>query len=130
MYRFYNSNPNAARVQDCAIRAISKLLDKEWGEIYMDLCVEGLHRADLPSANHVWGAYMKKKGYKPHIIPDTCPECYTVDSFSKEHPKGRYLLALSGHVVPVIDGDWYDTYDTGDEIPLYYWEKEVNNGNV
>jgi hypothetical protein len=33
----------------------------------------------------------------------------TVGSFVKAHPKGRYLLRVKGHVLPVIDGvvtDW------------------------
>ena len=30
MYQFYNANPNAARVGDCTIRAISKVLNQSW----------------------------------------------------------------------------------------------------
>lgn len=37
---------------------------------------------------------------------------------------GTYILALSGHVVTVVDGDWYDTWDSGGEIPIYYWVRE------
>lgn len=36
---------------------------------------------------------------------------------------GRIFLALPSHVVTVIDGDWLDTWDSGGETPLYYWEK-------
>lgn len=36
---------------------------------------------------------------------------------------GRYLLALDQHVVAVVDGDYYDTWDSGNEIPIYYWMK-------
>ena len=68
---------------------------------------------DMPSANAVWGAYLRGKGFVRQIIPDTCPDCYTVAD-----------LALSGHVVCVINGDWIDTWDSGGEIPLYYWHKE------
>lgn len=78
---------------------------------------------DMPSANHVWGAYLRRKGFTRHIIPDTCPDCYTVSDFAAEHPKGTYILALSGHVVCVCAGDWYDTWESGGEIPLYYWER-------
>ena len=79
---------------------------------------------ELPSQNNVWGAYLRNIGYTRHIIPDTCPDCYTVRNFSKDHPQGRYILGTGSHVVAVIDGNYYDTWDSGDEIPIYYFEKE------
>lgn len=79
---------------------------------------------DMPSANAVWGTYLRGKGFVRQIIPDTCPDCYTVADFAMDHPSGTYILALSGHVVCVINGDWIDTWDSGGEIPLYYWHKE------
>ena len=57
------------------------------------------------------------------MMPDTCPNCYTVARFAKEHPSGIYILALSGHVVCIKDGDWLDSWDSGNEIVLYYWER-------
>lgn len=124
MYRKYNANPVARRGDDCTVRAISTVLMKSWEDVYVDLCLYGLRNYDMPSANHVWGAYLTDKGYKRHIIPNTCPHCYTVEHFTKDHPKGSYILALNGHVVAVKDGNFYDSWDSGDEIPLYYWEKE------
>nr|DAW82566.1 MAG TPA: hypothetical protein [Caudoviricetes sp.] len=35
-----------------------------------------------------------------------------------------YVLALSSHVVCVEDGTYFDTWDSGSEIPLFYWAKE------
>lgn len=37
-------------------------------------------RCDLPNANHVWGAYLKNKGFKQYII-DNDKEIYTVNDF-------------------------------------------------
>lgn len=124
MYRNYNPNPSAARVGDCVIRAVSRIMNQGWEKTYLDLCTYGLMQCDLPSANSVWGKYLHDNGYKRRLIPDTCPACYTVRDFANEHKKGDYLLALNGHVVTVCDGDYYDTWDSGDEVPVYYWEKE------
>ena len=79
---------------------------------------------DMPSANHVWGAYLRSRGFDRDMISNSCPDCYTVADFAAEHPHGIYILALSGHVVCVQNGDWIDTWDSGGEIPLYYWHKE------
>ena len=123
MYKKLNVNPLHRRADDCTIRAISVALNEPWEKVYSDICVEGLKLYDMPSANHVWGSYLKKKGFERRIIPDQCPQCYTVEEFARDNPKGIYILALHGHVVPVIDGDYYDTWDSGERIPIYYWKK-------
>ncbi len=79
---------------------------------------------DIPNANAVWGAYLRSKGFNRNIVSNDCPDCYTVNDFCREHPEGKYVLALSGHVVAVCDGNFYDTWDSGEEIPIYYWYKE------
>lgn len=81
---------------------------------------------DMPSSNAVWGEYLKRNGFTRHIIPDTCPSCYTVGAFCEDHPYGAYMLATGTHVVAVIDGNYIDTWDSGNEIPIYYWKKEIN----
>lgn len=124
MWREYNRNPKAHRGDDCTIRAISTITGKSWEETYIDVCMQGFILKDMPSSNHVWGAYLKRKGFMRYVIPNTCPDCYTVSQFAEDHPIGKFILALHGHVVAVIDGDYYDTWDSGSQIPLYYWKKE------
>lgn len=51
---------------------------------------------------------------------DLCPECYRVRDFARDHPYGDYILGPKEHAVAVIDGDWYDTWDSGATVPLYY----------
>lgn len=124
MYRKYNPNPTAARVGDCTVRAICGVTDREWIDVYLSLAAEGLIMGDMPNANSVWGSYLRSLGFKRHVIPDTCPNCYTVEDFCADHPEGRYVLALNGHVVCAKGGDWFDSWDSGGERPVYYWEKE------
>ncbi len=56
-------------------------------------------------------------------VPDTCPHCYTIRDFAYDHPFGTYLVGTGKHVVTIIDGNYYDTWDSGGEIPIYYWKK-------
>ena len=44
--------------------------------------------------------------------------------FCEEHPKGVYVLGFGGHVATVVDGVLYDSWDSTQEIPLYYYEKK------
>lgn len=123
-YEYFNPNPTGKNVGDCTVRAISKALGQSWDKTYTGLVVYGLMYGDMPSANTVWGSYLRSKGYTRRIIPETCPDCYTVASFAEDNPNGTYILALSGHVVCVRDGVIYDSWDSGGETPLYYWYKE------
>lgn len=123
MYRYFNPNPTKKNVGDCTIRALSAALNRSWDDVYWELAEKGFKLCDMPSANNVWGSYLHDKGFKRKILEDTCPDCYTVKDFCDDHPYGIYVLALSRHVICAIDGDYYDSWDSGNEIPLYYWGK-------
>lgn len=123
-WRSYNENPEGNRVGDCTVRALSAVLDQTWEKTYMDLCLQGFIMCDMPSSNSVWGAYLRLKGWRRGAFVDVCPDCYTVQDFCNEHPTGRYVLAISGHVVAVINGEYWDAWDSGQELPVYYWERE------
>ena len=120
----YNPNPVGLKVGDCVIRALSKALGQDWEQTYIDLCVEGCLRCDMPSANAVWGAYLRRKGFERDIVPNSCPDCYTVEDFCADHPNGTYILALDGHVVSVVGGQYFDTWKSGNEVPIYYWHRK------
>lgn len=120
----YNANPMQRQTVDCVIRAISKFLDQTWERTFCELSIFGLILCDMPSANHLWSAYLKSKGYKRALISDDLPDDYCVEDFCDDHPNGTFLLAIDGHVVTVIDGRYYDSFDSGRECPIYYWFKE------
>lgn len=120
-YKQFNNNPKHARVGDCSVRAISKALDRSWEETYIGICLKGLELADMPSGNTVWGHYLKDHGFTRHAVPSDYDGVYTVEDFSNDHPNGTYILALDGHVVCVKDGFYWDSWDSGQEIPHFYW---------
>lgn len=124
MFVQYNENPSNNRVGDCVIRALSRALKQDWEKTYLDIALQGYIMRDMPSANSVWGAYLRERGFRRHIIPDTCPDCYSINAFCIDNPKGTYILATGSHVICVEDGNYYDTWDSGDETPVYYWKME------
>ena len=123
-YTEYNANPHGDRVGDCVIRAISKAENASWAETYTAICLKGLELANMPSADVVWSAYLVDKGYSRRLVNDHYLGKYTVSDFCRDNPVGVYILALSGHVVCAIDGRFYDSWDSGNEEPIYYWTKE------
>ena len=117
-FRPYNPNPCGCRVGDCTVRAICKATGESWEHTYIALCVYGYMRHDKPTANHVWGAYLKDHGLRRQYIEDC-----NVSEFCRDHPEGTYILAIDGHVVCAVDGYFYDSWNSGQEVPMYYWTK-------
>lgn len=123
MYIQVNPNPANNIVGDCLIRAICLLLDKSWEDVFIELCVQAYSVYDMPNSNAVCQRYLISLGYDRCLVPD---DIYTVRDFCNEYSMGKYLLITSGHAVTVIDGDYYDTWNSGDESPIYYFIKGDN----
>lgn len=125
MFIPYNPNPYGRSTTDCVVRAISKLTGEDWNTTFLRLSLMAYAKKDNLEKNHVWGDFLYIHGYRKHFIPDMCPNCYTVKDFCEDHPYGAYLLRIDGltdgHVVCVIDGDYYDTWDSGEEVVEYYY---------
>ena len=73
---------------------------------------------DMPSSNSVWDSYLKKHGWEKKALPECCD---TIRDFCSRNPYGRYVIGTGTHAVAIIDGDYYDTWDSGSEQPIYYW---------
>lgn len=125
---YYNPNPvhSESGVGDCAIRAIAKALDVSWEEAYAKLCLNGYLMGDIPNSDIVWGSVLRAEGYIREVVPNTCPDCYTVKEFCTDHPVGTFVIKSDGHVATVVDGVLYDSWNSEMKIPIYYWTKGVN----
>lgn len=123
MYRPLNINPAGRRTDDCVIRALAKAFNVDWVTMYDYIAAEGRRKFDIMQANHVWIGWLERHGFKMFPIPNTCPDCYTVRDFCREHRAGTYILGTGTHVIAAEDGDWYDTFDSGDLIPVYYFRR-------
>lgn len=117
----YNPNPAGRSVGDCAVRAVAVALETDWETAYAMIAKAGYLMGDMPSSNAVWGAVLRQHGFYRHAVPDTCPDCYTIGAFADDHPKGVYVVGTGNHVVTIRDGIIYDSWDSRNEIPQYYW---------
>ena len=119
-----NPNPKRKHVPDCVIRALAIVLDKTWYQIYDDLYIVGREEANVSCSDEVWGLYLRRRGFEPFLLPEAC---VTVKEFTKYFPKGRYVIGTGGHAVAIIDGDYYDSWDSGSEIPSFFWRLNENS---
>lgn len=122
-YIFYNPNPANKLIGDCVIRALSKATSEDWETTYLKIMLKGFELKDMPSANYVWGSYLRDIGYDRYTIPNTCPDCYTIKDFCLDNPEGSFIVATGSHVVAILNGDYYDSWDSGNEVPTYYFKR-------
>ena len=125
MYVNFNENPRGNYYAgDCVIRAINIVTGISWDEIYTALCAEGFYLGDWGNSNACWDWYLRDKGFKRYICPNECPSCYSLEDFANDHPTGKYIVATGTHAVAVVNGDYYDAWDSGRVTPIYYYTKE------
>ena len=124
MYKYYNPN-KLHKTEDCTVRALSKALGIDWRTAFMWLSNNALRHWDMMHKNYVWGDLLEQNGFKKAQLPNSCPRCYTVAEFARDNPDGVFVLGTGSHVVTVIDGDWFDMWDSGNEVPIIvYWRRE------
>lgn len=131
--RFNYYQPNKMdlkdKVGDCQIRALSKALGLTWLEtfdIIMPICREqqvmDIFSCDLEKTKEALG----RLGFSyTGISNKRGTRRPTVDTFAKDHTNGTYIAVVAHHVVAVVDGNYYDTWDSGDRCLYGYYEKGV-----
>ena len=122
MWIYANPNPEQKEASDCVIRAISIALNTNWFSVYDDLCRVGRRECNMPSADAVWGRYLWMKGFHPFLLPQSCPTCITIRDFCKVYQKGTYIIGTGSHAVAVVNGNYYDSWDSGNETPSFFWK--------
>ena len=66
---------------------------------------------------------MRDLGFSVELVRD--PYC-TLAEFARDNPAGVFILGddyPGGHVVAVVDGNWYDTADCCSMIPEKVWRR-------
>lgn len=119
-FRYYNPNPIKNDASDCVVRTLCRVTGKTWAQQFLDLAEKSLEIGDMPSVNQVWIAYLRDLGFERSIIPNTCPDCYTIEDFCIDNPVGTFVVGTGTHVVCVCDGFLYDTWDSSEQVPLFF----------
>ena len=126
-YKYYQPNDKDLKDKygDCVIRALTKVTDKTWLEVFDEVVPFAREHQCMPNSPICYEAYLKKNGFVYSGISNIKGiKRPKVESFAQEHPKGKYLLRVAHHVVALVDGIYYDTWDSGFCSMYGYWYKE------
>lgn len=124
-HEYFNPNPYLTNAGDCVVRMLCKITNQPWEVCYDELANKGKSIGEMPSSNLVWMSLLKDLGFTKYVIPDTCPDCYTIKDFCYDHPVGTFVVATGSHVVAIEDGTVFDSWNSLDKIPIFYFAKEI-----
>ena len=131
MKRFVYYQPNKKdlkdEVGDCQVRALSKALNLSWLEAF-DLTIPICRRLQTYTIFDCKLEFtkeaMKELGFDyTGISNKKGAKRPTVDSFAKDHPSGTYIVSVAHHVVAVVNGQYFDTWDSGKKSLYGYYTK-------
>lgn len=118
-YKFFNPNPAGRLVGDCSIRAICKAVNVEWPAALMLLVAKSLHMYDLPTSNAVIGAVLRDFGFYRDDVDEE--RAKTVADIAEENAAEKIVIITSGHIVTADKGTVYDSWDSRQELALYFY---------
>lgn len=126
-WKYYQPNKKDLKDKygDCVIRALTKALGMEWLEVFDD--IQPISRElQIPfNCKPCYEKYLEGKGFVYHGISNSKgTKRPTVQSFTKEHKEGIYILRVAHHIVAVSEGYFWDTWDSGNKSLYGYWVKE------
>lgn len=117
--------PNKHIDGDCAVRSMVKALDLTWLEAFDALVDIARKQQRVPTSKEVFTELLESNGF---VYVSTSKNLKgkkrpTVESFTKQHPEGTYVVRAAHHIVTVKDGKYYDAFDSGSSCLYGYWEK-------
>ena len=128
-YVYFQPNEKDIKDQygDCQIRALCKALDITWVEAFdltVPICREVQTYTIFGGSCNIGKGNLAKLGFQYVGISNKKGSVRpTVDEFAKSHPSGRYICKVASHVVAVVDGKYYDTWDCGYKSLYGYYLK-------
>lgn len=123
----YNPNPsNNTKANDCTVRAYCAAENLEWDEAYDIACKYGKNYAFMPSDKTTVARIVEDEfGYTEHkLSKEEKDQKMTLNDFAIKNCDGTYLVMLPGHLVAVVDGEYYDSWDSGKKRVQKYFSKK------
>lgn len=123
-YISYNANTRNKAVGDCTKRALSLAFGLDYDDVSRELNQIKRDRGQTRyNSDSVWTKFTDRRNVR--FIKDN--RGINLDEFCQEHPTGTYLI-LTGkpardyadHIVCVIDGNIYDSWNSGDQKVFKY----------
>lgn len=131
-FHFYNANPKGKYTGDCVIRAISTAIQKPYEQVYRELLEVALKTGYSIASKECYSKYLEKQGWKKCNQPRKADNtkytgeewCKLVQQYTFNYPDKIVAHIGGNHIVAIINGKVWDTWDSTDGCIGNYWIKE------
>jgi hypothetical protein len=108
---------------DCTVRALATLTQRNYDEIY-DLLKKAGRKSHEGFDLDGWLRVSPCRLFHNVMLTKVNKKGLTVCNFASKHPKGRFLLQTDSHCWPVVDGVHYDLIRVKDQKLCSVWRVE------
>lgn len=115
MYKYYNKNPYDRHIEDCVIRSLSVLTNREWDDMYKELVHYSSQKGYMTDNVEFVEDYLDNR------YPRECHYSKTIGEFAEEFPRGKYAITTEGHITALVDGYLIDTFDPSNRVMRCAW---------
>ncbi len=110
---------------DCVIRALTKAENLSWVDVFDELTPIARELQCVPNGKPCYEEFLKRRGYEyVGVSNKRGTKRPTVSSFTLAHRQGVFIARVAHHIVAVVDGRFYDTWDSGQKSLYGYWVKK------
>lgn len=115
-WKKYNPNPKSRNIGDCTLRSYCAAFDISWDKAF-DIASK-IAKEDSSMIQYVAPKILTEY-FKCEIDEDykktKTKDRITVNNFAMTHPYGTYILHVRSHQVTVKNGEYWDSWDSGDK---------------
>lgn len=140
-----NKNPKGIKTNDCVIRAIAVATNKNWDDVYKDLCEIAFKKKRMPNDKQVYETYLERLGWEKHKQPRSdiyesgykgTYKKYTVEEFvtnlnlekNIQRKHDVYIITVAHHMTCVLfennEYDIHDMWNCENKTIRNYWTKQ------
>ena len=105
-YKYFQPNDKDKKDEqsDCVIRALCKVMNKTWLEVFDELLPIARDIQCNHNSKPCYKRYLEEHGFEyVGISNKKGSKRPTVESFTKEHKEGTYFLSVANHAVASVD---------------------------
>lgn len=123
-FKRYNANSNNKNVGDCVKRSLSVAYSEDYNDVSKEL--NKIKRSLGYQQFNIYPVFSKYLSLRGDSFVKNSDAELTVQEFSEQYSSGVYLILCgkefgkTSHMVAIVDGNYYDSWDSSEQIVSYY----------
>lgn len=105
---------------DCIIRSVAKAFNEDWQSVMRKFCDVAIEKYLMPNNYPVAKAVLKDYPCTEIQLPQS--DFISVSKLAAQKPNKKLVALTRDHAIAIVNGTWYDLYDSGNDIVESYWE--------